>query len=281
MASFIVRRLIASIFVLFAATFLMYILTAYSGDPLQDLKESNSPNKEQLIESRIKLLNLDVPPPLRYFLWLGGLFRGDLGVSVQNQQVNALLSNAITSTFTLGTSATVVSIILGIVVGIVSALRQYTGFDYTVTLTSFLFFSLPVFWVAVLLKQYGAIQLNNWLADPTISIPVTILLAVIAGLLWMSIIGGHWRRRVVVFGVSALATGGVLAYLSATEWFAHPTIGIVVFAILSLGIAVGITAVTRSEEHTSELQSLMRISYAVFCLKKQKKHRTPMIKSIS
>jgi peptide/nickel transport system permease protein len=235
--------LIASIFVLFAATFLMYILTAYSGDPLQDLKESNSPNKEQLIESRIKLLNLDVPPPLRYFLWLGGLFRGDFGVSVQNQPVNALLSNAITSTLTLVTIATVVSIILGIIVGIVSALRQYTGFDYTVTLTSFLFFSLPVFWVAVLLKQYGAIQLNNWLADPTISIPVTILMAVVAGLLWMSIIGGTWRRRLTVFAISAVATGGVLAYLSATQWFAQPTIGIVVFAILSLGIAVGITAV--------------------------------------
>ena len=101
-----------------------------------------------------------------------GLFRGDFGVSVQNQPVNALLGNAITSTLTLVTTATVVAIILGITVGIVSALRQYTGFDYCVTLLAFLFFSLPIFWVAVLLKQYGAIQMNNWLADPTISIPV-------------------------------------------------------------------------------------------------------------
>ncbi|MGN6220334.1 MAG: ABC transporter permease, partial [Microbacterium sp.] len=157
MASFIIRRLIASIFVLFAATFLMYLLVAYSGDPLEDLRLSNAPNKESLIEARTKLLNLDVPPPLRYFLWLGGIFRGDFGISIQNQPVNALLGNAITSTLTLVTTATIVAMVLGITVGIVSALRQYTGFDYSVTLIAFLFFSLPIFWVAVLLKQYGAI----------------------------------------------------------------------------------------------------------------------------
>ncbi len=82
MASFIIRRLIASIFVLLAATFLMYMLTSFAGDPLDELRQSSAPNKAELIEARTKLLNLDVPPPLRYFLWLGALFRGDFGVSV-------------------------------------------------------------------------------------------------------------------------------------------------------------------------------------------------------
>ena len=244
MASFIIRRLIASIFVLFAATFLMYILTAISGDPLEELRQGNAPNKAELIEARTRLLNLDVPPPLRYFLWLGGLFRGDFGVSIQNQQVNALLSNAITSTLTLVTTATVVAIILGITVGIVSALRQYTGFDYSVTLLAFLFFSLPIFWVAVLLKQYGAIQINDWLGDPTISIPVIIGASLVAGLLWMSLLGGRWRRRLIVFASATVATAAVLALLSATQWFSDPSIGIVVFAALALGIAFGVTAVS-------------------------------------
>jgi len=244
MASFIIRRLIASIFVLFAATFLMYVLTAYSGDPLEDLRQSNAPNKAELMEARTKLLNLDVPPPLRYFLWLGGLFRGDFGISIQGQPVNALLGNAITATLTLVTTATVVAIVLGIIVGIVSALRQYTGFDYTVTLISFLFFSLPIFWVAVLLKQYGAIQLNNWLGDPVIAIPVIIGVAIVAGLIWMSLIGGKWRRRLTVFGIAAVATAAVLAFLSATRWFADPSIGIVVYSALALGTAVGVTAIS-------------------------------------
>lgn len=244
MASFIIRRLVASIFVLFAATFLMYILVSFAGDPLQDLRESSAPNKEQLMESRIKLLHLDVPAPLRYFLWLGGLFRGDLGVSVQNQPVNALLANAITSTLTLVTTATVVAIVLGITVGIVSALRQYTGFDYGVTLMAFLFFSLPIFWVAVLLKQYGAIQMNNWLSDPVISVPAIIGISLVAGLIWMSLLGGKWKRRLIVFGIGTVATAAVLTYLSLTKWFADPEIGIVVYSALVIGIAVGVTAIS-------------------------------------
>ena len=244
MASFIIRRLIASIFVLFAATFLMYILTSFAGDPLDELRQSSAPNKAQLMEARSKLLNLDVPPPLRYFLWLGALFRGDFGVSVQNQPVNVLLSNAITSTLTLVTTATVVAIILGLTVGIISALRQYSGFDYSVTLVSFLFFSLPIFWVAVLLKQYGAIRMNDWLAEPTIAIPTIILISLIAGFLWMSLLGGKAKRRLIVFGSATVATAAVLIYLSATQWFADPSIGIVVYSASVLGIAFGVTAIS-------------------------------------
>ncbi|MET0991063.1 MAG: ABC transporter permease [Lacisediminihabitans sp.] len=244
MASFIIRRLIASIFVLLAATFLMYILTSFAGDPLDELRQSSAPNKEQLMEARSKLLNLDVPPPLRYFLWLGALFRGDFGVSVQNQPVNVLLSNAITSTLTLVTTAIVVAIILGLIVGIVSALRQYSGFDYSVTLVAFLFFSLPVFWVAVLLKQYGAIRMNDWLAEPTIAVPAIIGISLVAGFLWMSLLGGKAKRRLIVFGSATLATAAVLTYLSATQWFADPSIGIVVYSASVLGIAFGITAIS-------------------------------------
>ena len=260
MASFIIRRLIASIFVLFAATFLMYILVSLSGDPLEELRQSNAPNKAELMEARTRLLNLDVPAPLRYFLWLGGLFRGDLGISIQNQSVNALLSNALTSTLTLVTTATVVAIVLGITVGIISALRQYTGFDYAVTLIAFLFFSLPIFWVAVLLKQYGAIQLNSWLGDPTIAIPAIVLISLIAGVLWMSLIGGHWKRRLIVFGAATLATAGVLAYLSATQWFADPSLGIVVYAALVIGIAFGVTAISTGLRNRKALYAALAVA---------------------
>lgn len=260
MASFIIRRLIASVFVLFAATFLMYILVSLSGDPLEELAQSNAPNKAELMEARTRLLNLDVPAPLRYFLWLGGLFRGDFGISIQNQPVNALLANALTSTLTLVTTATVVAIVLGISVGIVSALRQYSGFDYTVTLISFLFFSLPIFWVAVLLKQYGAIQLNSWLANPTIAVPAIIAISLIAGVLWMSLIGGRWKRRLIVLAAATLATAGVLTYLSVTQWFADPSIGIVVYAALAIGIAIGVTAVSTGLRNRKSLYAALTVA---------------------
>ena len=155
----------------------MYILVALSGDPLEDLRTSTAPNKQQLIEARTALLNLDVPPFLRYFIWLGGIFGlvagkgfGYLGVTVQNQPVNVLLGQAAGSTLQLVTIASVIAIILGLVVGITTALRQYSGYDYGVTFLSFLFFSLPIFWVAVLLKQYIAIGFNDFLSDPQIAL---------------------------------------------------------------------------------------------------------------
>ena len=71
-----------------------------------------------------------------------------------------------------------------------SALRQYTGFDYFITFISFLLYSLPVFWVAVLLKQYGAIRFNNFLGDPAVGWTPIIVLTVFAGLFWMAALGG-------------------------------------------------------------------------------------------
>lgn len=250
MATFIVRRLIASIFIFLAATYLMYILTALSGDPLQDLRESAAPNKEQLIEARIRLLNLDVPPYLRYFIWLGGIFgftgRGffDLGVTVQAQPVNVLLGQAIGSTVQLVTLATIVAIILGIVVGITTALRQYSGYDYGVTFTSFLFFSLPIFWVAVLLKQYLAIGFNDYLSDPTIEWWVIPVVAVVAGLFWASVLPGERRRKLIVFGAAAAVAAGVVTYMKLSDWFSYPHLGLWGVAITAIAAAFLVTTVS-------------------------------------
>ena len=66
---------------------------------------------------------------------------------------------------------------LGVAIGIISAIRQYSAFDYSITFAAFLFFSLPIFWVAVLLKEFGAIRINDWLAEPAVTIPVAVVMA--------------------------------------------------------------------------------------------------------
>ena len=249
MATFIVRRLIASIFILLAATYLMYILTALSGDPLQNLRESQAPNKEQLIAARSDLLNLDVPPFLRYFIWLAGVGKCvigqcDLGVTVQNQPVIVLLAQAAGSTLQLVTIAALVAIILGITVGITTALRQYSGYDYGVTFISFLFFSLPIFWVAVLLKQYIAIGFNDFLADPGIEFWIIPIIAVISGLIWMSIIPRKGLQKLLTFGIAAVATAAILFYMNLSDWFSTPHIGFVGIVISAIGIAFGVTLIS-------------------------------------
>lgn len=249
MATFVVRRLIASVFIFLAATYLMYILTALSGDPLEDLRIGNAPNKAELIAARTQLLHLDVPVFLRYFIWLGGIFgltgKGfDLGVTVQNQPVTVLLSQAAGSTLQLVTLATIVAIILGIVVGITTALRQYSGYDYGVTFISFLFFSLPIFWVAVLLKQYLAIGFNDFLSEPSIPWWAIVIIALVGGLVWSSIVPGDPRRKLITFAIAAVATGAVLAYVELSGWFTNPHIGIPGVALTAVGIAFAVTTIS-------------------------------------
>jgi peptide/nickel transport system permease protein len=264
MVTFLSRRLVASIVVLLVASYLVYVLTCVSGDPLQDLRTSTARNKATLIENRTRILNLDVPPPLRYFIWFSGLLRGfigqfDLGKNIQGQAVTSQLAAAMGSTLQLVSTATVLAIIIGIIVGITTALRQYTAYDYSVTFLSFLFFSLPIFWLAVMLKQYLAINFNDFLADPVIAPPIILIVAVVAGVIWLGILGGNWKKRLITFAIAALATGAVLTFFSATKWFDNPSLGIGVVAVLGVGAAFLVTTLSTGLSNRKALYSSLTI----------------------
>lgn len=274
MLVFIARRVVVSFFVLLAGTFIMYLLVAYSGNPLGDLLESREPNRDQLIQARIEMLDLDIAPPLRYFTWLPGAlgclvpFAGacDLGQSVQGQDVSALLSVAMGQTLQLVMVATVVALVLGIGVGIVTALRQYSGLDYTVTFAAFLFYSLPIFWIAVLLKEFGAIRFNDWLADPAVPVVAALVLGVLGGLFWMVVVAGDRTRRLTTFAVGFLASAGSLWVLSATGWFEDPSLGPVVVVMTSVALAFGVTAVVAGFRYRNVLYSaLAATAVGVIC----------------
>ncbi|OMH23408.1 ABC transporter permease [Tersicoccus phoenicis] len=249
MFPYILRRLFAAVLILLGASFLVYLLMAYfGGDPLAELRASNSPTREAQMNAVKQQLQLDVPPVLRYFLWLGGAVKCvlpsacDLGANIKGQEVTGLLGSAAGNTLQFVTVAFLLAIVIGVTVGIVTALRQYSGLDYTVTFVTFLFFSLPVFWVAVLLKEFGAIGFNNFLASPTISVTTTVVLAVLMGVLWYLIIPGSWKRRLIAFVVAAVATAAILTVLVVTDWFANPGIGPVMIALCAFGLAIGFTA---------------------------------------
>ncbi len=247
MGVFIARRIIVSFFTLLAATFVVYALVANAGDPLAELRQIPDQNRQELaIAARTDLLNLDQPFFTRYLGWLtaaSGCLVGacDLGQSITQQQVTTLTVQAMGSTLRLVTAATFVAILFGVTIGILSALRQYTGFDYVVTFFAFLFFSLPIFWVAVLLKEFGAIRVNDWLEDPKIPLLVVVALTALSALAWQAILGGSRRRRVLVALVAAASTAAVLVYLSESRWFARPALGPVLVVLISLVWAFGVT----------------------------------------
>jgi peptide/nickel transport system permease protein len=245
MAVFVTRRLIVSFFIVLASTALMYVLVALSGNPLHDLLEYSGPGRAERIADRTRALNLDVPIPGRYGLWLQDVGKcivpgGNdctLGLDRAGRPVLPQLQTAIGSTLRLVVAATVLALLIGVVAGIVTALRQYSTFDYGVTFVAFLCFSLPVFWVSTLLKQYIAIDLNNWLADPTMSYAALLAVALIAGVLWAVVVGGERRTRWLVFGISALATFTTLFLLLTTDWFTKPSLGVAGILVIGLGMA--------------------------------------------
>lgn len=242
MYTFISRRLLAGLGTLLVSSFAMYLLVSASMRPFKDLETSTASNKLDQIAERTKLLDLDTNVVVRYFKWLGDFVTGDWGVAWRSGEgVTSLLGGAIVSTLQLVTASTVIAIILGVSVGIVSALRQYSSFDYIMIFFSFLLYSLPAFWVAVLLKQWGAIGFNDFLADPSFSVPVIVGVGVVLGLLWMLAIGGDARHRVTTFASAAIATTGALSYLQLSGWWSAPNFGPVLIAVTGIGVAFAVT----------------------------------------
>lgn len=165
MLPFIVRRLLVSIPLLFLSSFLVFVMVANAGDPLEDLRLNPRTTEVQIAQAE-RNLNLDEPVLERYRLWITDVvFDQDLGVDNKQQSVGTQLRRSLGVTMRLVLAAILVAIVVGLAVGVVSALRQYSLFDYGSTFAAFLFYSLPVFWLGVLLKEFVAIPLNNWMED--------------------------------------------------------------------------------------------------------------------
>lgn len=259
------RRLSALIVILFGSSFIIYNLSAISGDPLEALRISQDPNAAQQIITLTRELQLDVPPPLRYFLWLKGVlgaFVGqvDFGMTRDAQSVTAAVAAAIPTTIRLVIGATVIAIILGVTIGVVTALRQYSRFDYAMTFFAFLLFSLPIFWFAVLLKQYLAIGFNNFLTDPQVSTPWVLGLGVASGLFWASVIGGDRRKVITIFAIATVTTSSLIWLMGAIDWFRNPGLGPIVIFGASIGIAFAVTHLSTGLTVKSALRSSLTMA---------------------
>jgi peptide/nickel transport system permease protein len=256
--AYITRRLGMMLLIVFGASFMAYNLEALSSNPLAVFAESTARNKAYLMHRMIVELHLDVPPPVRYFIWLKGIVSGlwghlDLGMTRDNVPVVDAIGLAIPTTFRLVIGSTILAIVLGITIGMVTAIRQYSRFDYVMTFISFLLFSLPIFWVAVLLKQYMAIDFNNFLVNPVIPISSVLIVGLIAGLVMASILGGTRQRFWKNFGITAVLAAALTEYISLTKWFINPGLGIVGVGIIAFAIAILVTQVSTGLDNRKSL----------------------------
>jgi peptide/nickel transport system permease protein len=268
MLVFFVKRLLMSLVVVLISTVIMYYLVDLSIDPLSDLRTSTAPNKAEQIQRRIAELRLDDPVIVRYLSWLKGasgcLYGNcDLGENWKtHQSTTSLLSGAVTTTIQLVGIATIVAIILGVMVGLLSALRQYTGFDYSITFLSFLLYSLPVFWVAVLAKVFLAIDFNDFLGapDPQVAVPTIVVAALFLGLTVSSAVAGKISARLRNFAITAAVVALLIAYLNLTSFFKDPSLGIVLIIVISVGWALIVTTLSTGLRNRKALYSALSVA---------------------
>ena len=152
MLTYIARRVLFSIPVLILSTFFCFAFISLAGDPRQNLL-SNPKFSREHYAALAHTYHLDVSIPVRYWYWVQDAFEHRLGSSLlTSQPIWPDLTRVMGHTLQVVVIAELIALVLGIAVGIYSAIRQYSVFDYSFTTFSFLGLAMPVFWLALLLQ---------------------------------------------------------------------------------------------------------------------------------
>jgi peptide/nickel transport system permease protein len=152
MLTYALRRLLYSIPVLFLSSFLSFVFVSYAGNPLGNLR-SNPRIPANTLRIVAERNHLNDPVVLRYFYWLKDFVTDKMGRSLLTfRPIWPDVHRTLLHTAQVVLIAEALAIILGVAVGIFSAIRQYSVFDYVFTSIAFLGLGLPVFWLGLLLQ---------------------------------------------------------------------------------------------------------------------------------
>lgn len=161
MAKYVMQRIIYMIITLFIVSSLtFFLMKLIPGSPFNNFEKLSEVQRTILLDK----YGLNEPVPVQYFNYMKNLVMGDLGISFQfdNTPVTELIVNRIGPSAQLGFQAMVVGAVLGILLGVVAALRQNTWLDYGSTFIAVVGKSVPSFIFAGLLQYYVAVKLG-WL----------------------------------------------------------------------------------------------------------------------
>lgn len=152
MLTYILRRVLYSIPVLIFSTFLSFAFISLAGDPRQNLL-ANPKLSHETYARLAHTYHLDASIPVRYWYWVEDVFMHKLGRSLlTSQAIWPDLTRVMGHTVQVIGLAEIIALVLGIAVGIFSAIKQYSVFDYLFTSVSFLGYAMPTFWLALLLQ---------------------------------------------------------------------------------------------------------------------------------
>ncbi|NNF13323.1 MAG: ABC transporter permease [Gemmatimonadetes bacterium] len=164
MTTYIVRRLLQMIPLMLGITVVLFgVIQAAPGGPEAALLESDRFIDPAVIEAYRARLGVDQPVPVQYARWLGAAVRGDLGVSFSTTRpVTEMIVERLPATLELMGASFLMAAVLAFLLGVFSAVRQYSAFDHVGTGLSFLGIAMPVFWFALILQLVFGVWLG-WL----------------------------------------------------------------------------------------------------------------------
>jgi peptide/nickel transport system permease protein len=163
MGKYLLRRLLIAIPTLLLISFVIFaILSLAPGDPLAQFA-ANPAVPFEVRENIRRSLGLDQPWPIRYVKWITAAAQGDLGYSFNSKiPVMSLIWQRLPNTLAVLGVAYVLSVILALPIGIISAVKRYSIFDHAVTTFAFIGFSVPTFFTGILLILLFSVKLH-WL----------------------------------------------------------------------------------------------------------------------
>ncbi|MBC7249855.1 MAG: ABC transporter permease [Anaerolineae bacterium] len=185
MTQYIIRRLLQAIPLLFIISLILFILMRNTGDPLATMGGRRLTRPEDR-ERLARQFGLDKPIYVQYLYWLigndwtkidmdgdgipetpgtrKGVLRGEFGTSlvIRGKPVSTLIWERLPNTLLLMITTEVVIIIFSIIIGVYSALRQYSVIDHLVTTVSFVGYSMPIFFIALASMYLFAVNFKKW-----------------------------------------------------------------------------------------------------------------------
>jgi peptide/nickel transport system permease protein len=152
MLTFVIRRLLYSVVVLLAVSFIIFTFVSVSGDPVAFLRMQ--PTASEITIQRIEeRKHLNEPIPVQYLYWLKDMLTNQFGTTtIGDRPILPDITRVMGHTLQLVVAAELLAILFAVGIGVYSALRQYSVFDYSATTFSFVGLATPVFWLALMLQ---------------------------------------------------------------------------------------------------------------------------------
>ena len=255
MKRYVTKRLLQLIPILFAITFLSFGMMRIAGSDVvtQKMENTGTVVSEEIMEAARAELGLDKPFVTQYFVWLGKLLRGDMGQSyVSGKDVFSTFLSKLPATLLLTVTSILLTIVISIPLGVLSAVKQNTFWDYFIRFMSFVGNSMPNFFVSLVLMYLLAIRLNVF---PVIASGITLKSVAMPSITLAIAMSAKYLRQVRAtvldelskdYVVGAKARGVRFSVTMTKSVLRASLVTIITLLTLSIGSLLGGTAIVES-----------------------------------